>query len=104
MGPALVHARVIRPYSHSLSDDEAHYRPRAERERDLEKDPVRRLSRLLLDQGLLSEADLTNVSGLGKVAANLLDLVLCADERRRCLVIRRNTASKPGRLTRRAQL
>jgi 2-oxoisovalerate dehydrogenase E1 component len=58
MGPALVHAHVIRPYSHSLSDDEALYRPRAERERDLEKDPVRRLSRLLLDQGILSQADL----------------------------------------------
>jgi len=58
MGPALVHAHVIRPYSHSLSDDEAAYRPRAERERDLEKDPVRRLSSLLLDQGVLGQAEL----------------------------------------------
>jgi 2-oxoisovalerate dehydrogenase E1 component len=58
MGPALVHARVVRPYSHSLSDDEANYRPKAERERDLEKDPLRRLSRLLLEQGILGEAEL----------------------------------------------
>jgi 2-oxoisovalerate dehydrogenase E1 component len=58
MGPALVHARVVRPYSHSLSDDEANYRPRAEREREAEKDPLLRLSRLLLEQSILGEADL----------------------------------------------
>ena len=58
MGPALVHARVVRPYSHSLSDDEANYRPKAERDRDLEKDPVVRLSRLLLEQGILAQADI----------------------------------------------
>jgi 2-oxoisovalerate dehydrogenase E1 component len=58
MGPALVHARVVRPYSHSLSDDEALYRPKGERERDLEKDPVGRLSRLLLDQNILGQAEL----------------------------------------------
>jgi len=55
MGPALVHARVIRPYSHSLSDDEANYRPKAERDRELDRDPVRRLSTLLLEQGILSQ-------------------------------------------------
>jgi 2-oxoisovalerate dehydrogenase E1 component len=58
MGPALVHAKVIRPYSHSLSDDEAMYRPKAERDQDLEKDPVRRLSRLLIDEGILKAEEL----------------------------------------------
>jgi 2-oxoisovalerate dehydrogenase E1 component len=57
-GPALVHAHVIRPYSHSLSDDEAHYRPKEERERDLERDPVGTMARLLLSEGILSEAAL----------------------------------------------
>src|SRR5499427_2520275 len=57
-GPAFVHAHVVRPYSHSLSDDEANYRPKAEREKELEKDPVLRLSRLLLDQGVVTTEEL----------------------------------------------
>jgi 2-oxoisovalerate dehydrogenase E1 component len=57
-GPALVHAHVIRPYSHSLSDDEVHYRPSAEREEDAARDPVTRFPRYLLEQGLTNEAGL----------------------------------------------
>jgi 2-oxoisovalerate dehydrogenase E1 component len=58
LGPALLHAHVVRPYSHSLSDDETNYRPKAERERDVERDPVRRMSRFLLDEGILGQAEL----------------------------------------------
>ncbi len=54
-GPALVHAHVIRPYSHSLSDDEALYRTKEERDRDQERDPVRTMARLLVAEGILSE-------------------------------------------------
>src|SRR5271167_1727149 len=54
-GPAFVHAHVIRPYSHSLSDDERLYRPDAERERDARRDPVTRTQMFLLREGILDE-------------------------------------------------
>ena len=54
-GPAFVHAHVIRPYSHSLSDDERLYRPDAERERDAARDPVSRTQMFLLRDGILDE-------------------------------------------------
>jgi 2-oxoisovalerate dehydrogenase E1 component len=52
-GPAFVHAHVIRPYSHSLSDDERLYRPDSERERDAARDPVSRTQMFLLREGML---------------------------------------------------
>jgi len=54
-GPAFIHAHVIRPYSHSLSDDERLYRPDAERERDAARDPVSRMQMFLLREGILDE-------------------------------------------------
>ncbi len=54
-GPAFVHAHVIRPYSHSLSDDERLYRPDAERERDAQRDPVSRTQMFLLREGILDD-------------------------------------------------
>jgi 2-oxoisovalerate dehydrogenase E1 component len=57
-GPAFVHARVTRPYSHSHSDDERLYKPPAEREAEAARDPIRRLSALLKEHHLLSDADL----------------------------------------------
>ncbi|HEY6404028.1 MAG TPA: thiamine pyrophosphate-dependent enzyme, partial [Blastocatellia bacterium] len=57
-GPALVHAHVIRPYSHSQSDDETLYRPEEERLRDAARDPIKRLGDLLVREGVLTEEDL----------------------------------------------
>jgi 2-oxoisovalerate dehydrogenase E1 component len=60
-GPALVHASVVRPYSHSLSDDETLYRTTAERERDARRDPLPRLSQRLLDEGLATAEELASL-------------------------------------------
>jgi 2-oxoisovalerate dehydrogenase E1 component len=57
-GPALVHARVIRPYSHSLSDDETLYRPPSEREEDARRDPVTAFPTRLIAQGLATEEEI----------------------------------------------
>src|SRR6185503_12903892 len=46
-GPVLVHARTIRPYSHSLSDDETLYRSPREREEETSRDPIPNFAALL---------------------------------------------------------
>jgi 2-oxoisovalerate dehydrogenase E1 component len=61
-GPAFVHARVIRPYSHSLSDDEIHYRTPEEREADAARDPLTRFPAWLLEQGVASQAELDRIA------------------------------------------
>jgi 2-oxoisovalerate dehydrogenase E1 component len=61
-GPALVHASVIRPYSHSLSDDEVHYRPPAERQADAERDPLHRFPAYLLEQGIATQPELDRIA------------------------------------------
>ena len=57
-GPALLHAHVTRPYSHSMSDDERMYRPQAEREEQEARDPLTRTRARLLDLGIATEEEL----------------------------------------------
>jgi len=78
-GPAFVHAHVIRPYSHSLSDDERLYRPDSERERDAARDPVSRTQMFLLREGILDEKGINELEK--KVEEELqvaVDLALAA--------------------------
>ena len=57
-GPAVVHARVIRPYSHSLSDDEKLYKPPQEREAEARRDPITRFAEFLRHNGLATAAEI----------------------------------------------
>ena len=57
-GPALIHAKVIRPYSHSNSDDERAYRSAEERAADAQRDPVKLFADYLVQEGLIEQDEL----------------------------------------------
>ena len=61
-GPVLVHASVVRPYSHSLSDDERLYKPKAERDGEAARDPIRTFSEFLIEQGFLDRAGIDRLT------------------------------------------
>ena len=61
-GPAFVHGHVIRPYSHSLSDDEKLYRPDSERKPEVERDPITRFQLFLVREGILDEKGSRRIS------------------------------------------
>src|SRR5687768_1492362 len=61
-GPALVHAKVIRPYSHSLSDDEKLYKTPEEREEEGTRDPIPRFATFLVDQQILTREELDRIA------------------------------------------
>lgn len=60
-GPALVHAHVVRPYSHSLSDDESSYRPASELEADALRDPLHSFPEFLKEKGVADEETLEDL-------------------------------------------
>jgi len=61
-GPAMVHASVTRPYSHSLSDDDRLYKSMAEREDENRRDPLPRMADYLVAQGIATREDLDRLS------------------------------------------
>lgn len=60
-GPAVVHGHVIRPYSHSLSDDERLYRPESERQKDAQRDPITRMQMFLIRENILNEEEINKL-------------------------------------------
>jgi 2-oxoisovalerate dehydrogenase E1 component len=61
-GPALVHAHVTRPYSHSLSDDERLYKTAAERQAEADRDPVLLFPKFLIDEGVIDRQMLQRIT------------------------------------------
>ena len=60
-GPALVHAHVTRPYSHSLSDDEKLYKAPEEREEEARRDPISKMALRLVRDGILDQRQIENL-------------------------------------------
>ena len=60
-GPALVHGHVVRPYSHSLSDDESQYRAAEELEADALRDPIARMQAWLIGHGIADVGQLREI-------------------------------------------
>jgi 2-oxoisovalerate dehydrogenase E1 component len=60
-GPALVHAHCVRPYSHSLSDDERNYKTAREREEEAARDPLTTFPQFLVEEGVLEKSEAQNI-------------------------------------------
>ena len=79
-GPALVHAHVTRPYSHSLSDDEKLYKTPEEREEEARRDPLSKFSLLLIREGLMDQKEIEALeAAVDREVREAADQALAAD-------------------------
>ncbi|HXW60975.1 MAG TPA: dehydrogenase E1 component subunit alpha/beta [Candidatus Acidoferrales bacterium] len=69
--PALVHAHVTRPYSHSLSDDENLYKTPEDRESEAHRDPIPSFGLFLVREGILDERQMEELEA--EVERDVLD-------------------------------
>jgi len=80
-GPSFVHAKVIRPYSHSLSDDEKLYRSDEERTSDAEHDPIKRFGAVLVQDGILKQEALQQLKDeVDREVTEAADLALASPQ------------------------
>ncbi len=67
-GPALLHATVTRPYSHSAADTQSKYRSADELEVERTLDPISRLRFELVEAGVLTEEQADEIEAEAKAA------------------------------------
>ena len=80
-GPALIHAQVTRPYSHSLSDDEKLYKSAEEREEEARRDPLSKLALVLVREGVLDQKQIEAIeAGIDIEVRDAADQALAAEE------------------------
>jgi 2-oxoisovalerate dehydrogenase E1 component len=80
-GPALVHAHVTRPYSHSLSDDEKLYKSQEERESEALRDPISKFSLFLVREGVLDQKQIETLeANVDQEVRDAADEALAAEE------------------------
>src|SRR5437016_7969969 len=60
-GPALIHANVTRPYSHSLSDDEKLYKVPEEREAEAHRDRLSKFALFLVRESVLDQKQIESL-------------------------------------------
>jgi 2-oxoisovalerate dehydrogenase E1 component len=80
-GPALIHAHVTRPYSHSLSDDEKLYKSAEEREEEARRDPLSKLALVLVREGVLDQKQIESLEvEIDNEVREAADQALAAEE------------------------
>ena len=60
-GPVLMHAMVVRPYGHSMSDDEQSYKPPTERESEAKRDPLVVYPEMLIREGIATREEIEQI-------------------------------------------
>ena len=80
-GPALIHAQVTRPYSHSLSDDEKLYKSAEEREEEARRDPISKFALFLVREGILDQKQIESLEAeVDHEVREAADQALAAEE------------------------
>ena len=79
-GPAFIHAHVVRPYSHSLSDDDRAYKSEQVRQQEARRDPLSHLAHLLRQERFVTEKELKEIEAdVDREIREAVDQALAAD-------------------------